>query len=241
MTEFILDADGKQIPNPDYKKGTQDGELVVDYKIKFSESTKEYQRIDAESKAKDVEIARLAALVAKENEPNPADNNLFPGFENLDQDAQENLINYTKTVEDRVKNDLFKDPAIAFARQSFNEKKWNDAFDKVASTIPELSTSREDFKNKYFKVNNVPDNIENILTDISKIYLFDKVKDIGIREEKERESNRIDSETGNGGDKSAPTGRSLDEWQTLQKTNPAKFATEYKKFNEDYNSGKLRE
>lgn len=230
--EFII-VDGVQIPNPEYKKAAQDGELDVDYKVKFSESSKEAQRLLDENK-------RLAKELEEKDEPRKTNESLFPGFEELDEDAKENLINYTRTVENNVTERLHKDPAIAFARQQYNQKKWNDAFVKVAESLPDLNSVKAEFMSKYYNQNNVPDNIEEILTTIGKGYLFDKAKEIGAREVEEKK-NRIDLEKGSGGDKGSTSGRTLEEWQRMARENPAKFAKESKQFQEDLASGKLKE
>lgn len=238
--EFIT-VDGQQVPNPNYKPVKLEDEPTIDYKEKFSQSSKEAQRLLEESKKKDAEIARLAEIArGVEESKRSTDNNLFPGFEELDEEAKENLLNYTRTVEERVKTEIYKDPALAFARQSYNEKKWNEAFDQISQTIPELAADKDAFKSKYYNPNNVPDNIVSILQDIAKIHLFDRAKEIGAREEEEK-NKRIDLDRGGGGDKNEPAGRTLEEWQRLQRENPAKFAKESKKFLEDMKSGKLKE
>lgn len=236
MTESIIETDGV-IPNPDDNVQQPEGEQI-DYKTKFSESSKEALRLLEENKRKDAEIERLANL-ATEDEPN-ADDNLYPGFEDLELDAQENLKEYTRNVEKSVRDNIYKDPAIAFARQAYNEKKWNDAFDTISSTIPTLKDLKDEFKTKYFSPHNVPDNIENILQDVAKIYLFDKAKDIGAMEEQQRAS-RIETERNSGGDNSPTAGRSLADWQRMQQENPGKFAKESKSFFADLASGKLKE
>lgn len=238
--EFIT-VDGQQVPNPNYKKVTTEDEPTVDYKVKFSESSKEANRLLEENKKKDAEIARLAEI-ARENESKKGAiaESLYPGFEELDEESKENLVNYTKTVEDRVKSEIYKDPAISFARQSYNEKKWNDAFVEISQTFPELASDKDAFKSKYYNPNNVPENITSILKDIAKIHLFDKAKEIGAREEEEKK-NRIELDRSGGGEKDKPTGRTLEEWQRMQVENPAKFAKESKQFLNDMSSGKLKE
>ncbi len=242
MNEEFIIVDGVKTPNPDYKKPTPDGEPEVDYKTKFSESSKEALRLFEENKVKDAEIARLAELTkgkATEDEPK-INETLYPGFEDLDEESKENLLNYTKAVETNVRNEIYKDPAIAFARRKYNEQKWNDAFSKVVQTLPDLASIQEEFKSKYFNPDNVPDNIADILTTIAKGVLFDKAKEIGAKEREIQEANRIELEKGSGGDKT-PKGsqRTLDDWNKLRNTNPAQFARESKQFNEDLASGKI--
>lgn len=215
----------------------------IDYKKKFSESAGEAQRLFRENQEKDRLIAELQTKKDPllDSKANPDDvENLYPGFEELDEDAQRNLLAYTDTVTKRAKEQILKDPAISFARVAYNEKKFNDAFTVVAETYPELKDSKEDFKTKYFNANNVPENIETILGDVAKIYLFDKAKEIGATEERTK-AERIDLERGTGGDKEPQASRTLSEWNRLAQENPAKFAKLSKEFNADMEAGKLKE
>ena len=218
----------------------EDAEPTIDYKHKFSESAKEAQRLYEENK-------RLRELAESQKQAEVTNENLYPGFEVLDEDAKKNLLEYTKVVEERVAGKLLKDPALVYAREVYaeqirnkNEKKWEQAFESISSKYPELKDSRDEFKTKYFQPNNVPDNIESILGDVSKIYLFDKAKEIGASEEKQKAS-RIDMERANGGDKQPRTAKSLQEWQRLAQENPAKFAKQSKEYHADLESGKLKE
>lgn len=157
---------------------------------------------------------------------------LYPNFAELDEEAQNNLLVYTKNIERNVRNEINKDPALAFARGIYNEKQWDDAFFQVSEQYPELQTSRDDFKGKYFNPNNVPDNIGDILNDVAKIYLFDKVKEIGAQEERKK-SNRIELETTTGGERLPVVSRSIEDWHELARTNPAKFAKLSTEYEED--------
>jgi hypothetical protein len=232
-------AEGKDNPiNP-----LEPTEPQVDYQKKFSESSKEALRLFEENKAKDAEIERLTQLSEKGSQdlnPGEITESLYPGFEELDAQAQENLVRFTNSVTRKAQEQILKDPAIAFSRQIYNEKKWDSAFEKVTSKYPELKDSKDDFKAKYFKASNVPDNIENILDDVSKIYLFDKAKEIGIRETEEK-NKRVDLERTTGGDKEVSASRSLQDWERMAQENPAKFARLSKEYHSDLNSGKLKE
>ena len=242
MNEEFIIVDGVQTPNPDYKKPNPDGEPSVDYKIKFTESQKEALRLLEENKVKDAEIARLANLSngnAPINQPK-TNETLYPGFEDLDEESKENLLNYTKTVQQKVKEEIYQDPAIAFARRKYNEQKWNDAYAKLLQSLPDLASIQEEFKAKYFNPDNVPENIVEILTTIAKGLLFDRAKEIGAKEREVQEQNRIELERGSGGDKNPPgTKRTLDDWNRLRQDNPAQFARESKQFNDDLNSGRI--
>lgn len=215
-------------------------ETEPDYKTKFSESSKEALRLLEETKAKDAEIERLRLLTEEKgaNYSNESDN-LYPGFENLGPEEQENLINYTNSIKKRTLEDIYKDPAIAFAKQSYNETKWNQAFQEVALKYPTLNDNKEDFKSKYYRSDNVPENIDSLMTDLAKIYLFEKAEDIGAKKVLEQE-NRIDIERSNGGVKTPPSNRTLEDWTMMAKNNPAEFAKNSKQFNEDLASGKLK-
>lgn len=217
---------------------------VVDYAKKFSESSKEAQRLFQENKERDAEIERLRQenLVLKGNgngeDHNQNTDNFYPGFENLDEEARSNLIAYTNTVTQRAKDELYRDPAIAFAKKQYNEQVWDSAFNKTVSQYPELAESKEEFKSKYYNVNNVPENIDSILLDIAKIHLFDKAKEIGAKEETEK-INRIETERTTSGKKDTTVSRSLEDWQRMSQENPAKFASLSKEYNNDLNSGKI--
>ncbi len=214
---------------------SQEAAPEIDYRNKFSESTKEAQRLFEENKLLN---ARLAERGNVSNDTTPRES-LYPGFEELDPEAQRNMIAYTDSIKQRTLKDIYNDPAISYAKQTYNEKKWNDAFNQVASEYPELSSSKEEFKNKYYQPNNVPENIDSILKDVSKIYLFDKAKEIGAEEQRQR-ANRIDVERATGGDKTPPASRSLEDYQRMA-GNPAEFAKHSKEFHADLESGKLKE
>ena len=222
----------------------------IDYKKKFSESTREAQRLLEQQKEKDrllaereKEIEELRKKAESSLDGNYADNSesLYPGFENLSEEEQRNLMAYTDSIKKRVQDDIYKDPSIAFAKESYNEKRWNEAFETVAEKFPELRESKDEFKKKYFKSDNVPTNIGEILEDLSKVYLFDKAKDIGAQEAMEK-SSHIDIERTGGGDKTPKpaVSRSLEDWQRMAESNPREFARHSEDFKKDMESGKLK-
>jgi len=214
---------------------------TVDYQKKFSESSKEALRLVELQKEKDAEIERLnRELELRDNGHTNVQNtdNLYPGYEDLDEDARKNLIAYTNTVTNKAKQELYKDPAIAFAVKQYNEQKWDSAFNKAASQFPELAQTKDEFKSKYYNVNNVPENIDSILVDIAKIHLFDKAKQIGVKETEEKQ-NRIEVERTTAGAKDTTAKRSLEDWMRMSKENPSEFAKNSKQFNEDLASGKI--
>lgn len=215
----------------------------IDYKEKFSASSAEALRLLEEDKKNKAEIERLRNLVPPEPaEPAAPSEELYPGFEELDDASKENLTQFTESIRKRTLDDVYKDPAIAFARQTFNEKKFGEAFEKVLETLPELRESKDEFKAKYFNPTNVPDNIETILVDVGKSFLFDRARDIGTQEGREQ-AKRIDMERARGGAEGAivPTTRTLEEWQRMQQENPAEFAKHSKEYQADMESGKLPE
>jgi len=254
-----LERDGTNImtqeeANSVLNDGTQDGGTsispvianvpAIDYEKKFSESSKEALRLLDVQKEKDSEIERLKIeneLLAQgqgskqfgQNADNP-----FPGFEDLDEDAKEQFINYTNGIVTKATAEINKDPAIAFARKQFNETKWESACNKTLQVYPELANTIDEFRAKYYNVNNVPENIEAILLDVAKIHLFDKAKEIGAKEADDL-NNRIDIERNTAGPKETSTKRSLEDWQRMAKDNPEQFRKLSKEFNDDMASGKI--
>jgi len=217
----------------------------IDYKTKFSESSKEALRLLEEKKKAEAEVERLKALYStKEPEKDPGtsygnDTDGIPGFDQLGEEEQKNLLAYTNSIKKQTLNEVYKDPALAFAKQSFNEKQWGDAFEQVATQYPELRESRDEFKQKYFNPNNVPQNIADILKDLAKVHLFDKAQDLGAKRAMEQ-NDRIEIERAKGGDKTPTATRSIEDWNRLATENPAKFAQLSKQFDEDMASGKLK-
>ena len=216
----------------------------IDYKDKFTESAKEgirLAKLDTENKA---EIDRLNAELAKKGDDLTTQTheteNLYPGFEELDQDAQDNLIKYTDAVTNRAQEQMQKDPAIAFAREQYAKNTWDSAFNTIQGQYPDLKDSAEDFKAKYFDSANVPENIEEILGDLAKIYLFDKSKDIGAEEQKQLDE-RVELEENTGGDNGPTTSRTLSDWQRMAQNNPVEFAANREQYDKDLASGTLKE
>jgi len=209
----------------------------VDYATKFSESSKEALRLYKEN-----EELRKALELKDNGQEQPVQthntDNFYPGFEDLDEDAKNNLIAYTNTVTKRAKEEIYKDPAIAFAKKQYNEQVWDSAFQKAIQEYPELADTKTEFKNKYFNVNNVPENIESILKDVAKIHLFDKAKEIGAKEQAEK-SNRIDLERSTSGSKDPQVRRTLEDWNRMAQENPNEFRKLSKEFNDDMASGKI--
>lgn len=219
----------------------QPTEPEIDYKKKFSESSKEALRLLDEVKAKEKEIEDLRKATEQSggNYTETTDEPLYPGFETLSDDEKRNLKAYTDSITKKVRDELYSDPSISFAKESFNEKRWNESFEKVANQFPELRESREEFKKQYFNPSNVPQNIDDILGQLSKVYLFDKARDMGAKEAIEKASH-IEIERASGGDKTPKASRSLEDWHKLASSDPVKFAKLSKEYNEDLASGRLK-
>lgn len=212
-------------------QGTE--QAVTDYKTKFTFSSQEALRLKAENDRKDRIIAELQADKANEfNNPTYSDEELFPNFNELDEDAKNNLLAYTETVKRSVREDIYKDPALAFARRNYNEKKFDEALSELAAVYPGIRDNVTDFKAKYFDPSNVPENISDVLSDVAKIYLFDQAKEIGAAEERSK-ADRIEHDVATGGEKTPVARRSIQDWKYLMQTNPAKFASLSKEYDED--------
>lgn len=212
----------------------------IDYKTKFSESSKEALRIREENIRLQNELEALRNKTAETNGGNYTDDSeqIIPGFDHLSEEEKQNLLAYTESIKKAALKELYKEPAIASAKQQYNELAWDKAFMEVASQYPELNDSKDEFKAKYYNPNNVPTNIKELLGETAKIHLFDRAREIGMKQAMEQ-ANRIDVERANGGDKTPASERTLEDWQQLQRSNPAQFAKESAKFNEDLKSGKL--
>lgn len=210
---------------------------TIDYQKKFSESAKEAQRLYEENKRLKEQF-ELKDTVQQQPVVEQNMDNFYPGFDELDEEAKNNLIAYTNTVTNKAKQELYKDPAIAFARKQYNEQVWDSAFNKVMNQYPELADKKDEFKSRYYNVNNVPENIENILGDVAKIFLFDKAKEIGAKEESEK-ANRVELERTTAGIKDTTVTRSLEDWQRMARENPNEFRKLSKEFNDDMASGKI--
>lgn len=220
------------------EKPIVEGEQPIDYQKKFAESSKEALRLYEENKKLNEEL--VAKANATVNIPSETMGTIYPGFEQLDPEAQKNLIVYTDVITKRAKDELYKDPAIAYSRTVYNESKFDKALSEVLTERPELNASKDEFKNKYFNPNNTPDNIKSILSDLAKVHLFDKATEIGAEKERTKQ-NRIDLARTSGGDKTPQTSRSLEDWARMAQDNPAKFAQHSKQYHTDLEAGKLKE
>lgn len=242
--------DAQKGANPDAPKpeGTDQKETVtteqphveeVDYRKKFIDSAKGAQQLLKEKQELEAENERLRTE-GKTIPVRPDIADELPGFDTLEPDQQDSLVAYTNAVRKKVTEELHKDPAIAFARQNYAESKFNNALDIVVATFPDLLPHKEEFKTMYFNAQNVPDNIQQILENLAKAFLFDKAKDIGAREANEAKD-RVELEDTTGGERGQTARRTLADWQTLAQSNPAKFASLRKEYEADLASGQLQE
>ena len=226
--EGVEDAN---IANPNTNsQGTEP--VTTDYKTKFTFSSQEAIRLKADNDRKDAIILQLEANQSSDFiNPTPTDE-MFSGFNDLDDEAKTNLLAYTDTIEKRVRDKIYTDPALVFARSNYNEKKFDDALNALLPKYPDIQASADEFKTKYFNPNNVPDNIADILEDVAKIYLFDQAKEIGASEERSK-ADRIEHDAGTGGEKTPSARRSMEDWVHMSQTNPAKFAASQKDYDAD--------
>jgi hypothetical protein len=212
---------------------TTEGEQSVDYQKKFSDSSREAQRLYEENKKLKEELELKAnAHIEQDTE------NLYPGFDTLDEESKNNIITFSNAVSQRAAEQLKKDPAYAFALKQYSENKYNSALDKTISKYPELASFKDEFKAKTYNPAVVPENIETILDDLAKIHLFDKAKEIGAKEAEEK-LQRVDLERNSVGSKEPTVKRSLEDWSRMASENPAKFASLSKEYESDIKSGKI--
>ena len=123
---------------------------TVDYQKKFSESSKEALRLLDEKKKLETELEtyRAAGIIDGLQTRTPDTEFLYPGFEDLDKDSQDNLVAYTNAVTERAKKEILEDPSIAFAKKNYNDNLWETAFSEVLSEFPELGAAKDEFKSK---------------------------------------------------------------------------------------------
>lgn len=228
-----------------------DADKDVDYKAKFTDSFKEVMKTkqtleqkEEEIAARDLEIERLRKIAEEgDGTSHSGDTEVnFPGFSELDEVQQAEIIKFAKGIESKVKGEILSDPALVQARETFNERKWDNAFSELTADFPELADKKGDFKAKYYNSRNVPDNIKNILGTLAKSFLYDSAKEAGKKEAQEEikeTADRIEIERTGGGDKKPATSRTLEDWSKLQQTNPAEFARRSKEYNADLASGNL--
>lgn len=221
-----------------------EGGEPIDYRQKFIDSAKGANQLLQEKRELERQLAeKNSQQVTTQELPKHSPDvttTLYPGFEELDPEAQRDLIVYTDVVTRRAVEQITSNPAIAYAEKKYNEGKWEEAFSLTVAQFPDLLGAKDDFKADYFDPNNVPDNISDILEHMAKAFLFDKAQAIGVEEGKEL-AGRVQLDSPTGGDKTPTAQRSLDDWYKMSQDNPVKFATMKKEYEADLASGKLQE
>ena len=221
---------------------------TVDYRAKFVESSKGAHALLEQNKKLKQELSEAKKGNSPdgniENLPNhssePTNQNLYPGFEDLDKSEQQRVSAFAESVRKAALVDIQSNPALAFAEKQYNETRWEEAFSVATVKFPDLSEIKTEFKSKYFHPNHVPDNIEDIIETMAKAELYDKAHKIGA-EEAVQQQERVQLEDPTGGDKDAQPTRTLADWQQIAASNPAKFAELKDQYEADVRSGKLKE
>lgn len=167
----------------------------------------------------------------------------IPNFDFLDEDQQKSLYGVFNHIKTKLTQEFSKDPGIQYGRRVVAEKTWDNAFEAVAKNPlfgEELAKRKAEFKNKYYNPSNVPGNIEEILTDLAKGYLFEHAREIG-RQDTVIEDGRLDLNRTHGGPKNGGSKMTIDDWELLQKKNPQEFARRSKEYNAQLKAGELTE
>lgn len=218
----------------DYWKGRHDASTTGFHKY-MAKTTREIADLKSQPAPTNVEV-QDAVKTADTLEDFEAQ---FANFDELDDDTQSTLRTIFNTNLKNTHKILDNDPAIRFARENFNEKKWEDGFNEVIASNPDfkrLLDRKSEFKAQHFQKNNVPDNISDILTQLAKIFLYDNVKADGVEEGKIL-AERMTTNKASGGDKVNNIGRTLDQWEEMRLKNPQKFASLSKEYKEQRNRG----
>ena len=146
---------GEEPPKQTQPEGEGSPPEAVDYKEKFSESTRENQRILGESKLKSERIRELESKL--ESEP-PSDKELaekHPDWEYKD-DEEKASIRREEAREKRL-------------RQLEEKAAWDEDYSKVLKKYPDLAKYGEEFKEEAYKH---PKSVD--LETIAKSFLFGK-------------------------------------------------------------------
>ena len=119
---FDQEIQDAQVANPDVQdhsenteKTTQEAAPEIDWKEKFVNSQKGALELLEENK-----LLKSQQAVQEEFQ-GQAMESLYPGFEQLDSEAQANILAFSEGITKKAKEEFYKDPAIAFARKNYNE------------------------------------------------------------------------------------------------------------------------
>ncbi len=242
--EFPKNSDG----SPALEKMDADTKAAY-YKEQYDNSTRGFQKFKTD-KEREIETLRQSTSFEDlsksdlQNKAQQAENlsdfkDLVPNYDQYSPEDQDSLKVFYNNMRQSIRGEFEKDPAIRYARESYNERKFDQAFDRIADKYPDIKNSREEFKRANFKPNNVPDNIENILDTLAKSHLYEKSRDIGAEEERKRQT-RVNLEPPTGGEKTPKVGMTSDDWEHLAQTNPQEFARRGQEYDEQFRSGKLK-
>ena len=171
---------------------------------------------------------------------------LIPNFKSLPEAEQAECMHVLSNVEKRICRSLDNDSAIKNSRAIYADDLWEKGFAKAAAQVPGLDKNKEKFKELYFKSDNVPENIADLLTTFGKSFMFDEAtktaKEEGAEEERKRNQG-VDLLDPAGGDKGqgGNAGMRIEDWDHLSRTNPQEFARRQKEFDAAMGAGKLKE
>lgn len=167
----------------------------------------------------------------------------IPNFEFLDEDQQKSLYGVFNHIKTQLVQQISQDPGVQHGRRVVAEKTWDDAFDAAAKNPlfgNELAQKKADFKARYYNPQNVPGNIEEIITELAKGYLFETAREIG-RKEIQEEEGRIEPLRQTGGPGNGGSKMTINDWHLLQQKNPQEFARRSKEYNAQLKAGELDE
>lgn len=165
-------ADGGAQPNPE--------EDQVDYKKKFSESSREAQRLLDETKRLEGEKTELESKLEQSNE-NSFDDELSKKYPNWDE--------MTETEQTIVRNQEKLDQRLAVSEE---EKAWEKDYLKAKEEFPQLKEFEDDFKTFCYKY---PRSVD--ASTLAPAFLRQK----GVSLEKQETPDRIGLEKSTGGTK----------------------------------------
>ncbi len=167
----------------------------VDYKKKFSDSSREVQRLLSEDKLRKVRIEELEAKLAKADELSSEEklHEKFPDWDML-SDSEKQLIKR----QEKTEKELLK---------LKEEQAWKDDFGKAVDKFPKLSEREKEFKDFCYRF---PKGID--AETLAKSFLFE--------EKEEPKEPRKGLEKPTGGTKGMPSGELSDEEvKRLRETN----------------------
>ncbi len=179
-------------------------EMVVDYKIKFGESTRENQRISEENAKllRENEELRIKSAKAETTLSEEELSTKYPDWEFL-ADDQKGFIKRQESLEKDI-------------REMKEAKAWNENYTNTLTQFPQLKGKEAEFKEFCYSEENIGN--KNLVL-LAKAFIFDK----GEPAEPEK-TMRKGLETPSGGTKIAPTtGWSIEDVKRLRETDPKRY------------------